>query len=46
MTRLILAPKPMEEIDKKTPQIVRSKIWSKIPPKITKMKNTAAQDMI
>jgi hypothetical protein len=44
MMRLILAPKPMEEINKKTPQIARSKIGSKIPLKIMKMKNIAAQD--
>jgi hypothetical protein len=34
----------MEGIDKKTPQIMRSKTGPKIPPKITKMKNIAAQD--
>jgi hypothetical protein len=39
--RLLLAPKSMEGI-KKTPQIAKSKIEAKIPPKITKMKNGAA----
>jgi hypothetical protein len=29
MMRLVLAPKPMEGIDKKTPQIARSKIGQK-----------------
>jgi hypothetical protein len=44
MMRLVLAPKPTEGIDEKTPQITRSKIGPKIPPKITKIKNLAAQD--
>jgi hypothetical protein len=44
MTRLVLALKPTEEIDKKTPQIMRLKIGLKIHLKITKMKNIAAQD--
>jgi hypothetical protein len=41
--RLVLAPKPMEGIDEKTPQIERSKIRPKIPLKIEKMKNITAQ---
>jgi hypothetical protein len=35
---------PLEGINEKTPQIMRSKIGPKIPPKITKMKNIIAQD--
>jgi hypothetical protein len=34
----------MEGIDEKTSQIARSKIGPKLPPKIMKMKNIAAQD--
>jgi hypothetical protein len=45
MMRLILTPKLMEEIDKKTHQTARSKIGSKILPKIMKMKNIAVQDV-
>jgi hypothetical protein len=41
---LILAPKSMEGIVEKTSQIVKSKIRAKIPLKITKMENVAAQD--
>jgi hypothetical protein len=44
MMSLVLAPKPTEGIDKKTPQIMRLKIGAKIPPKTTKIKNIAAQD--
>jgi hypothetical protein len=39
MMRLILAPKPTKEIDKKT-QIAGSEIGPKIPPKIIKIKKT------
>jgi hypothetical protein len=38
MMRLVLAPKLMEEINRKAPQITRSKFGSKIPSKITKIK--------
>jgi hypothetical protein len=41
---LVLAPKPMKRIDEKTPQIERLKIEPKIPSKIMKIKNIAAQD--
>jgi hypothetical protein len=44
MMRLVLAPKSMEGIEKKTPQIAKSKIRPKIHLKIIKMKNIAAQD--
>jgi hypothetical protein len=43
--RLILAPKLTEKNRQKTHQIMRSKIGSKIPLKLMKMKNIAAQDM-
>jgi hypothetical protein len=42
--RLVLAPKSMEGIKEKNPQITKSKIRPKMPPKITKMEYIAAQD--
>jgi hypothetical protein len=44
MMMLILAPKPTEGIDKKLLKTRDKKSGPKIPLKITKMKNIAAQD--
>jgi hypothetical protein len=45
MMRLAIAPKSTERNQRKTPQIAKSIIGLKIPPKITKMKkNITAQD--
>jgi hypothetical protein len=40
MMRLAIAPKSTERNQRKTPQIAKSIIGLKIPPKITKMKKT------
>jgi hypothetical protein len=44
MMMLVLSPQTHGRNRRKTPEITRSKIRPKIPPKIMKMENIVAQD--